>query len=213
MSALSASATGEKSLPPALLRAALRGDESSLGRLLQTYRNYLVVLATTHMDGRLGARISPSDVVQETLLEAHRGFQVFRGTTEREFIAWLRQILMNNLLSAVKCHLGAQKRDVRREISINNAADSVERAQRESLLVHRGPSPSDAAQRRENAVMLADLLTELSDEHRRVIVLRHLEGLGFNEIAERMDRSAPATRILWLRAVEKLRTLMKVRQQ
>ena len=178
-------------------------------------RSYLKLMATTHFDRKLRARVSPSDVVQETLLEAHRGFPVFRGGTEPEFVAWLRQILMHNLLSAVRSHLMAQKRDVRREVSIHSVRDSFERSrtQLDAFLMDRGPSPSDNAQHREHAVLLADLLAELSADHRRVLMLRHLDGLGFNEIAAHMNRTAPATRILWLRAVEKLRRRLKVRQR
>lgn len=193
--------------PAILLLAAKRGEPDSLGKLLEVYRHYLRILATTQIDRRLGARLAPSDVVQETLLEAHRDFGGFRGMSEGEFVCWLRRILVNNLARAVEKHLIAGKRDVRREVSIDNTRSSLERsnARLRSLLVDSGHSPSADAERREHAVILANVLTELSEDHREVIVLRNLEGLGFSEVAARLGRSAGATRMLWLRAIEQLR--------
>ena len=66
----------------ALVRGARQGDKSSIGVLLQQYRNYLMVLASTQLENRLQPRVSPSDVVQETMLRAHKNFGQFRGTTE-----------------------------------------------------------------------------------------------------------------------------------
>src|SRR4051812_43409404 len=80
-----------------LLREARDGNEQQLGRLLTLYRNYLTILATTQLDARLRRRISPSDLVQEAMLGAYRDFLKFRGSSERELLAWLRQILINCL--------------------------------------------------------------------------------------------------------------------
>ncbi len=200
--------------PQDLLMAARRGDVDGLGRLLEVYRHYLRILATTQIDRRLCARVSPSDIVQETLLEAHRDFVSFRGTTEREFIAWLRQILVNNLARTVERHLIAGKRDVRREVSMDGTRTALERssARLRSLLIDSGQSPSAAAQRREHAVILADVLAELAEDYREVIVLRNLESLSFNDVAERLGRTSGATRMLWLRAIEQLRNKLKTRE-
>ena len=200
--------------PQDLLKAARRGDVHCVGRLLEIYRHYLRILATTQIDRRLSARVSPSDIVQETLLEAHRDFVGFRGTTEREFIAWLRQILVNNLARTVERHLIAGKRDVRREVSMDGTRSALERSSERlrSLLIDSGHSPSAAAQRHEHAVILADVLAELAADYREVIVLRNLEGLSFNDVAERLGRTSGATRMLWLRAIEQLRNKLKKRE-
>src|SRR6187455_2420617 len=80
-----------------LLLAVRGGDEQQLGRLLQLYRNYLTILATTQLDARLRRRISPSDLVQEAMLGAYRDFAQFRGVSERALLGWLRQILIHCL--------------------------------------------------------------------------------------------------------------------
>src|SRR4051812_13548839 len=80
-----------------LLTSAREGDTAPLGELLKLYQNYLTILASTQLDRRLRNRLNPSDLVQETLLAAHRDFQKFRGRSEREFLAWLRQVFINCL--------------------------------------------------------------------------------------------------------------------
>ena len=98
-----------------LLVRARAGASDCLGRLLQYYANYLKLLAATHIDQRLQARCSPSDVLQETYCEAHRDFKTFHGDSEAEFLAWLRTILANNMAREVEKHILTAKRDVRRE--------------------------------------------------------------------------------------------------
>jgi RNA polymerase sigma-70 factor (ECF subfamily) len=186
---------------------ARRGEREPLGQLLQLYRNYLTILATTQLDRRLRRRISPSDLVQETMLAAHCDFAKFRGSSERELLAWLRQILINSLHHAIETHLKAKMRDVRREISVEQASAALDRSVLNfaQVLADRGPSPSAFVQQRERAVALADQLAKLRPQYRDVIVLRNLQGLSFEEVADRMDRKPGTVRMLWLRAMEKLR--------
>ncbi|MBN2474359.1 MAG: sigma-70 family RNA polymerase sigma factor [Pirellulales bacterium] len=193
--------------PRELLVRAKRGVSEDIGRLLQTYTNYLNLLAVTQMDPKLRARLGPSDVVQETFYEAQRDFHQFRGHTEQEFMAWLRQILVNNLSRLVERHVLAAKRDVRREVSLERMRNAVElsTARLEAVLADQGASPSASVQDREHAILLADQLAEMPADHREVLVLRHLQGLPFKEVARRMDRSHGAVRMLWLRAIGSLR--------
>jgi len=199
--------------PEELLAAARKDAPGCLGQLLQLYGNYLRLLASTQIDRKLRARFSPSDVVQETFFEAHRDFDRFRGGSEPEFLAWLRQILVNNLARLVEKNVLAAKRDVRREISMQDIGAALGRstARLESILVDRAASPSCGANGRENGIILADQLAELPEDYRQVIVLRHLEGLPFKEVAVRMDRSAGAVRMLWIRAMEQLRRRLDAR--
>lgn len=201
------------SSPERLLRLVRGGDSERMGRLLQMYRNYLQLLAESELDRKLRARISPSDIVQDTMLEAHRDFPQFRGTTEAEFIGWLRQILINNLAEVISKHVLTEKRDVRRDVSLAKLNASFQRStiQLRDALVADVDSPSDDALRRERAVLLADLLAELSEAHREVIMLRNLRGLPFKTVALRMDRSVAATKMLWMRAIKQLRDLSKSR--
>ena len=80
-----------------LLARARDGESDALGELLKWYFSYLTILATTQLDQRLRRRINPSDLVQETMLAAHRDFGDFRGTSQNELLGWLRQILIHTL--------------------------------------------------------------------------------------------------------------------
>jgi len=194
-----------------LLAQARAGGSACIGDLLQLYCNYLKLLAATQMDEKLRARLGPSDVVQETLFEAHRDFPGFRGRTEAEFVAWLRQILVNNLARAVEKHILTAKRDVRREVSLRELGEALDRssARLESFLADSEASPSSHANRHENMLILANHLAALPADYREVLILRHLRGMPFQEVAQRMERSTGATRMLWLRAIEMLRGLLQ----
>lgn len=193
-----------------LLMEARQGDGDSLGQLLGTYENYLELLARTQLDEKVRGRVSPSDIVQETMLEAHCDFPKFRGSSDGEFFGWLRQILVNNLSRAVEQHVLAAKRDVRREVSHIRINASLDRStmRLEAMLADHRPSVESHASTQEQLVQLANALAQLSVDHRDVIVMRHLEGIPFSAVAERMGRTSGATRMLWLRAIGQLRQAM-----
>src|SRR6266849_4512407 len=197
--------------PEQLLAAARKGQRECLGTLLELYRNYLKLVARTQIDLHLQAQVNPSDLVQETFLEAYRDFGQFRGSSEAELLGWLRRILVHNLARLVEKHLRAQKRNVRREVSLEQRQKTLEKsaAKVEAALLCHGSSPSAQAQRRELAAILADQLAKLPANYREVIVLRNLEGLAFDEVARRMGRTSGAVRVLWMRALDRLRQLLK----
>lgn len=192
-----------------LIADARHGGNEPLGRLLELYRNYLAILATTQINPRLRRRMAPSDLVQETMLAAHRDFGKFRGSSEREFLGWLRQILINSLHHAVEVHLKAKKRDVRCEVSIEQVSAALDRSvvRFENVLADRGPSPSVPIRQRERSVALANQLARLKPHFRDVIVLRNLQGLSFDEVAARMNRKPGTVRMMWLRAIDKFKEI------
>ncbi len=194
---------------PKLLERARLGNTVALGKVLQLYRNYLTILATTQLDRRLRRRVSPSDLVQDAMLAAHSDFAKFRGGSEKELLAWLRQILINCLHHVIETHLRAKMRDMRREISVEHVGATLDRSACNftQMLADRGPSPSAPMQQRERAVALADQLSRLPPKYRDVIVLRNLQGLSFDEVADRMDRKPGTVRMLWLRAIEKFKQI------
>lgn len=110
------------------LSQARGGSADALGRLLAAYMNYLKMLAQMQMDERLRRRVGASDIVQETLLEAHRDLLNFVGKTPAEFSGWLRSILINKLKRAIECHVLTAKRDVRRELSLEELRRKADRS-------------------------------------------------------------------------------------
>lgn len=198
-----------------LLSQAKQGNREQLGALLDSYRNYLNVLADSRLDRKLRGRLSSSDIVQETMLQAHRDFSQFRGTSECEFLGWLRKILAHTLARVIETHVLTKKRDVRRDVSMAKIAAGVERStmQLNLAIVASCPTPSSHARERERAVILADVMTDLSSDQREVLILRNMQGLKFSEVADLMGRSAPATKMLWMRAIKKLRELYENRDE
>lgn len=194
-----------------LLSKARGGHEQSIGELLQKYRNYLMLLAITQIKRRLQPLVSPSDVVQETMLRAHRHFAQFQGQSEQELLAWLRRILLTNLARFVEQHVLAAKRDVRRVVSLEQIQRNLDESKGcfTSILHTDGETPSALAQRNEDAALLAERLTQLPPLYREVLVLRNIQGHSFEEVAARLDRSPGAARMLWLRALEKLRAIYR----
>jgi RNA polymerase sigma-70 factor (ECF subfamily) len=193
--------------PEPLLSAARSGCSDALGRLLERNRRYLDLLARLEIDRRLQGKLDASDVVQETFLEAYRDFAQFRGITESELLGWLRQVLVSNLANQARRYLGTRGRDVRLERDLAVEVDESSRLLDRGL-VAPGSTPSQQAARREQSVRLADALGQLAADYREVIILRHLEGRNFPEVAERMGRSADAVKKLWARALARLRGLL-----
>ncbi|MEM9587370.1 MAG: sigma-70 family RNA polymerase sigma factor [Planctomycetota bacterium] len=199
-----------------LIAAARSGEPAAIGLLFGMYQNYVRLLAATQIQQRLQARVTASDVVQDTFLQAHRAFEQFRGETGAEFLGWLRSILASRIGDLYEKHFLAQRRDVRRETSLEQITKNLDRSNHrlESIIVdqHAG-SPLSAAERHERVLVVAEALAELNSDYRRVLVLRHLEGLSFNEVADRMDRTSGAVRMVWLRAINKLREELNRREQ
>lgn len=194
--------------PDKLLARLHRGDVEVLGSLLEQYRNYLKLLARLQIDQRLQAKVDSSDVVQEVFFKAHRYVGNFRGTTEGEFLAWLRQILATTLTNMVRRYLGQKCRDVRLERQLAGDLEKSSQAMGQ-VLVDPGPSPSHLAAQRERAVLLADSLELLPEHYREVLVLRHLEGKTFVEIASAMGKSVGSVEKLWIRGLARMRLLIK----
>jgi RNA polymerase sigma-70 factor (ECF subfamily) len=197
-------------VPELLLEQTRAGDEAARGRLLELYRNYLRLMARTLISQPLRVRLDASDLVQDTLLKAHREFVGFLGSTEPELIAWLRQILVRSLSDQVKRHR-AGKRDVRREEALEVMLDRSSEAVQQALAAPVS-SPSSIASRREQAVLLADALEKLPPDYREVFIARNLEHIPFDQIAARMGRTSGAVRKLWTRTMLSLKKILEETQ-
>jgi RNA polymerase sigma-70 factor (ECF subfamily) len=193
--------------PEQLLLLARRGNAPALGQLLELYRDYLTLLARLQLSRRLQSKVDAADLVQEAFLQAHQHFAGFRGGTEEELASWLRQILATTLANQVRHYCGTQSRDVRLERDLAAELDESSRAL-DRALVDRQSSPSQRAARREQAVLLANALARLPPDYREVIILRHLEGLKFADVAGRMGRTVDSVKKLWTPALAELRSAL-----
>jgi RNA polymerase sigma-70 factor, ECF subfamily len=192
--------------PPQLLEQALRGDREALGRLLEAERLALHRLAQRQLEGRIAARVDASDVVQQAFLEAHRSFPQFAGQDTRELVAWLQRILDNKIATAIRDHTLLQKRNLRREQSMDDSQGGGSPLKQE---LDAGLStPSQKAIRGEDAERLSQALTTLPADQREAVRLRHLEGWALADVAQHLGRTPAATAGLIKRGMHALRRRM-----
>jgi RNA polymerase sigma-70 factor (ECF subfamily) len=181
------------------LAQAQAGCLEALGQALEVYRLYLLGIARRELDPALQAKGGASDLVQETFLEAQRDFAQFRGASAAELQAWLRRLLLNNLANFKRTFRGTDKRDVGREVPLERATPGSA----EAALTTPMPAPSGAAVANEQAEVVQAALARLPEKYRQVLVWRYQEGRSFEEIGQRLQRTANAARKLFARALER----------
>src|SRR5262249_31315037 len=173
---------------------------------VERFRSYLLLLARLQLQGRYRGKLDASDVVQQTLFDAHRQRAAFRGRTPAAMAAWLRRMLACNLADALR-GLGRAKRDVGRERSLQMALDDSS-ARLETWLLADQSSPSQKAQRQEQVLRLSDAVAKLPEAQREALVLHYWEAQPLEAIARRLGRTAAAVAGLLQRGLKTLRTVL-----
>jgi RNA polymerase sigma-70 factor (ECF subfamily) len=154
---------------------------------LDRFQSYLYLLARIELRRHVRQKVNASDVVQQTLLEAHEAQAGFKGRTPAEQAVWLRRILARNLADLER-HLGRAKRDVDRERSLEAALEQSS-VKLLDVLAADSPSPSEIAAREEEVVRLAEALVSLAEESQEAVLLRYCQGATLAEIGERLGVS------------------------
>lgn len=165
------------------------GSRDALDRLLEACSPYLLALAKRELCAALRPRLDPVDVVQNTLMKAWRHFSQFRGATEAEWFAWLRQILRHNLANERREHVRTAMRSVQCEVSLAEAV---------------AVSSDRHVQTLERHEALEIALRRLPEHYRQVLNLHAQEEMTFAQVGDRLRCSAEAARKTWKRAVRKL---------
>jgi RNA polymerase sigma-70 factor (ECF subfamily) len=166
-----------------MIDRARAGDQNALGKLLEHHRGYLRVIAERMIGGRLRSRLDASDIVQQTCLSAFGNIQEFEGDDASEFLAWLRTIHERNVKNALRDHVGAQKRSVTREKSMESEVEIA------GPMAIEKSSPSQRMMLGEQAVQLAQALQHLPEDQREAVRLRYLEGWSLARISEFTGRT------------------------
>lgn len=177
------------------LHAAKSGDSNALGRLLQLFWQSLWEQASGELNRELHPKCSPSDLVQETLMEAQRDFLRFRGNSQAELHAWLRQILTNNVRDVWRRYLASDKRNVSLEMPLldDNA---------QSLNGRKNPLRYDSGVRSfEKRELILHGIAKLPEDIATVLKLRHFEKQHFEDIAAKLSKSTRSVRYLWYRGL------------
>ena len=176
-------------------------------RPLEHFRAYLRLLARLQLDPCLRAKLDPSDVVQQTLLQAHQALDQFQGRGDVELAAWLRQILARNLANALR-YYGQARRDLAREQPVEQAVEASS-VRLEAFLAADHSSPGQRAERNEQVLRLAEALAELPGAQGEAVTLHYLQGRPLAEIARRLDRTPAAVMGLLHRGLTRLRSRLK----
>jgi RNA polymerase sigma-70 factor (ECF subfamily) len=185
----------------------MKANSNAGAEALERFREYLCLLTRMRLHPQLQGKLDASDVVQQTLLEAFQARTQFRGQTDGEYAAWLRQILARNLSNALR-DLGRAKRDVKRERSLDAVLDESS-AKLEQWIAAEQSTPSQQAERNEQVLRLAEALATLPEDQRTVLELRHLQGWSLAEIARQTNRTPPAVAGLLHRGLKGLRERLR----
>ncbi len=171
-------------------------------------RPWLMRIAQRELPAELRGKIDPSDVVQQTLLDAWRGEAGFRGSSHAQRLAWLRVILRRVVLQHRRGLLQTAKRGSGAERTVADAMAHTS-LRIEELAIGKEPAPDEVVDHAEQCLLVAEAIEKLPEDYRRIIELRHFHGHSHASVAAELGRSAAATRMLWVRALVELRRIVK----
>lgn len=191
-----------------LLRKVRAGDKNSLGELFAVYRAQLKAMIDLRLDPRLNGRVSGSDILQETYIEALKRLEHFVEKPEMPFYLWLRLVAAQRLIDVHRQHLGAAMRDVHREVTMDGVpnASSCCLAAR---LAGKVDSPSQVAMRHETMAQLEQALQGMDPIDREILALRHFEELSNDEVASILNLKKAAASNRYVRALQRLKEILE----
>jgi len=204
--------TGEASETASLLRRAAQGDQAAWGALLVRSRGRLRRMVALRLDRRLQGRVDPSDIIQEAYIDASARLAEYARQPDMPFFLWLRFLTGQRLLRVHRQHLGAEMRDVAREVSLyRGALPAATSAALAAQLLGRDTRPSEAAVRAERSIRLQEALNSMDPIDREVLALRHFEQLSNAEAARVLGLQERAAAKRYVRALKRLRLILDAR--
>ena len=204
--------TGEASETAGLLRRAAQGDQAAWGALLLRSRDRLRRMVALRLDRRLQGRVDPSDIIQEAYIDASARLAEYARQPDMPFFLWLRFLTGQRLLRVHRQHLGAEMRDVAREVSLyRGALPAATSAALAAQLLGRDTRPSEAAVRAERSIRLQEALNSMDPLDREVLALRHFEQLSNGEAARVLGLQESAAAKRYVRALKRLRLILDAR--
>lgn len=200
--------TGDKTQE--LLLGAGNGDDDAVNRLIERHRDAVLRMVRMRLDHKIRRRVDVSDVVQDVMIEVNRRLQDYLANPAMPFHLWLRHITKDRIIDAHRRHRGSQKRSVDREhgLAVPGANDhsTMDLA---AYLCDGELTPAAAATQREMAKRVSDAVSQLAEQDAEIIIMRHYEQLTNQEVAQALGLSEPAASMRYLRAVRRLRELLK----
>lgn len=192
-----------------LLNEVRQGDDDARNRLLQRHRDAVHRLVKMRLDVKLQRRVDVSDVVQDVLLEANRRLGDYLVQNAMPFHLWLRQIAQDRIIDAHRRHRGSAKRSIDREQQLAPAADEASAIELVARLEDPELTPAAAVAQAELAQRVEQAIAAMDEGDAEVLVMRHYEHLSNQEVAQSLGLSEPAAGMRYLRAMRRLRELLK----
>ncbi|MEZ6129083.1 MAG: sigma-70 family RNA polymerase sigma factor [Planctomycetaceae bacterium] len=193
-----------------LLDAIRRGDSEAVGDLFELHRQRLLRMVHLRLDSRVRQRIDATDVLQETFLVMSRRIQEFLDGAGGSLFVWLRLLAAQKIVDLHREHLQAQKRDASREVSIfeQRMTRSTSDLLATQLVIHSS-SPSQKVMKAERRTKLSEMLMEIEELDRDILVLRHFEQLSNREVAETLEMNESSVSTRHVRALIRLKELLR----
>lgn len=193
-----------------LLQLSQQGQGTQIAALMDQYRGRLEQIVALRLDSRLQGRVDPSDVVQEAIVSALGKFDDYlKRDDELPFLLWLRLEALQRLVDTHRSHLGAQMRDVRREISLNRMMPSISSISMAAQFIDRLSTASRMLMKTELKTQIEQAINGLSELDREMLALRHFEELSNAEAAQILGLSPTAAYNRYARALRRLKEVLE----
>lgn len=179
-----------------LIARCRQGDDAAFEELVAKYQQQVVNLVYHYV----GNRSDVEDVAQKIFIKVY--FSIPKFDLERPFVPWLYRISINQCYDELR-HLRRRKTYTFSEMSLEDN-ESIEK-----LIAKRENTPNREEIRSDMHDLLQKMLDQLSDRHRRVIVLRDIEGISYDEIASILKCTEQAARLKVFRARNRLKKIVE----
>ena len=191
-----------------LLEQAKQGDAAAVERLLTAHREPLRRMIGLRLDPALAARVDASDIVQDVLLEAHKRLQDYLRKPAMPFHLWLRHIAKDHIIDAHRHERKAQRRSVDREQSMNANRPGESSLDWAAQFFDQERTPASAAIQQEMERKVQSAIGQLDEGDREIILMRYVEQLSNQDVADTLGLSEAAASMRCLRAVRRLQSLL-----
>ena len=189
-----------------LIRLASEGDRSALDQLFSRHRDRLQRMIRLRLDRRIQGRLDSSDVLQEAYIDVFKNLRGYVDAPTTSFFIWLRNVVGLKLAEVHRRHLGTQKRDAKRDVSIyRGALPAVNSVSLAAQLLGQMTTPSQVVVKTEMRVRLQEVLDCMDEIDREIIALRHFERLDSQETADILGMSKSGASSRYIRAIKRLK--------
>jgi RNA polymerase sigma-70 factor (ECF subfamily) len=199
----------ESSKTQELIQQAQGGDAAAVDELLARHREPVRRMIGLRLDRAVAPRVDASDIVQDVLLEASRRLGEYLRDPSMPFHLWLRCLAQDRVIDAHRRHRKAQRRSVDKEKRLHKEWADRSSMELAAQLIDRELTPATAALRHELEGRFQEVLEELGDDDREIILMRHFEQLSNQEVAQTLGVTEAAAGMRHLRALRRLKTLLE----